>query len=274
MSFVNISLSVVVSGTVAVGKSSIIKRNTKGTSGGAGTSATVCVDYGRKNLVTAKNVVIGTTYTDLAGQERFRSVCSQFYRGVCAVLVVFDASLDGPTQPTEDVGYWIDQSLMHAGPSVPVFIVANKMDIVRNPDLEAQGITPAVVERGYSGKVFYVSAKTGEGIEELEREIRHVEEMTAVYQEAATEAARFANPPHKRGEITGDARSAQVHLSTNEPLLCVVAGPDGEPIVVRQRGLVNLDPPTAGEARGPASALSPSPFGESQRVSGMPSCSC
>ena len=274
--FVNISLNVVVSGTVAVGKSSLIKRIANGSFDSIGASSTIGVDYVTKNLVTAKNVLLRTIYTDLAGQERFRSVCSQCYRGVCAVLVVFDVSLDILIQPTEDVGYWIDQSLLHAGPSVPVLIVANKMDMVHDSDrnLKVQGITPEVVQRGYSGKVFYVSAKTGEGIEELEREIRRVEETTAVYQQAATDAARAANPPHKGGEITGDARSAQVHLVGNEPLLCVVPGPDGEPIVVKQRGLVNLDPPTVRGARDLASASSLSPFGESRRVSGVSSCSC
>lgn len=281
-----VHLRVCVSGSSATGKSSLIYRLVEGKFNGNACS-TINVDFAQREDVTSDGPTLSTTFADLAGQERFRASNALSYRGVCAVLVVFDVTTAPKFDTNEpyDVPYWIRLAKERAGQHVPVIVVANKIDAVRGNDVdeavrvsfELQSIREDVEATAYAGRIYRVSAKTGEGTAELLSDIQNIEKMTEDFQSAAIRASTHAG--YRLGDdITGDAPPALPYHAL-EPLLCVVPGVEGLPRVVRERGLVNLrsDPPSDDAAASAAlltGASSPAPFSEARRVEGSPRCAC
>jgi Ras-related protein Rab-5C len=279
-SSIDVNFRVIVAGSSGVGKSSLIQRIARDTFSNI-SNATVGVDYVSKHTITSKGVAIRTSYTDLAGQERFRAVCRNFYRDATAVLIVIDASLAAPKSAYEDVTYWMDQVTDCAPINVPIILVASKIDLVdvrtlSKDAIEAHGVTPNVLKRIYAGRIFYTSAITGEGAAELESEVRRIEEATSSYQLAATASARNLTLGVSRSEMT--AESSRTSVDPDEPLICIVPSADGSLHVMRERGLVNLNPRcTVGDERRsaiPASASSLSPSSGSPLRTGRAGCPC
>jgi small GTP-binding protein len=276
---IDVSFRVVVAGSSDVGKSCLIRRIARNTFSNI-SSATIGMDHVSKKTVTDKNVTICTSYTDLAGQERFRSVCRSAYRDATVVLVVIDASLAAPHNAYEDAAYWVGQASEYAPINVPIILVANKVDKLQESALsedaiETHGVTSDVIKRIYTSRIFFTSAHTGEGADELEGEVRRIEEATSSYQLAATASARSSAFDSYGGAMT--AESNHTIVGANEPLLCIVPNADGSLEVLRERGLVNLNPRrvVGREAHAPpASASSLSPSSRSPLRTDSHGCAC
>jgi len=92
---------------------------------------------------------------DTAGQERYRSLISMYTRSADVVWLVVDAS-DENRQ--EQIDYWI-QTVKNSIPETATIVrIINKVDLVRERPL---------MYRRENSPVFYTSAKTGEGCDEL-----------------------------------------------------------------------------------------------------------
>lgn len=70
------------------------------------------------------------SYRDTAGQEKFRSITTAYYRNSAAVIVVYDTT---NRQSFENVATWLDEAEMNIGganPSESVFLlVGHKADL-------------------------------------------------------------------------------------------------------------------------------------------------
>lgn len=63
---------------------------------------------------------------DTAGQEKFRTITSSYYRGAEGVIIVFDLA----RQDTFDhVTKWHEQIVRYASDEVPIIVVGNKSDL-------------------------------------------------------------------------------------------------------------------------------------------------
>jgi small GTP-binding protein len=99
---------------------------------------------------------------DTAGQELYYSVVPIYIRGASGALLVCDISDRSSFVRLE---WWFAMVSEHAGATIPVFVVANKVDladkrIVMDDELE-------VFAENHSAKLFRTSALTGKGIGEL-----------------------------------------------------------------------------------------------------------
>ena len=63
--------------------------------------------------------------TDTAGQERFRTLTSSYYRNADAILVVFDITNE---DSFTDVPAWVEEGQRYAVDSI-MFLVGNKSDL-------------------------------------------------------------------------------------------------------------------------------------------------
>ncbi|KAL6062993.1 retrograde transport, plasma membrane to Golgi [Balamuthia mandrillaris] len=149
---------IIILGNPNVGKTSLILRWADGKFD----------DEGPENVDSkTKSVTIGSkeiklTVTDTAGQERFRTLTSSYYRNADAILVVYDISNE---DSYTDVPAWVEEGQRYAVDSI-MFLVGNKSD------LADQRVTEADVAKQYAEDediAFYMetSAKTGENVEEL-----------------------------------------------------------------------------------------------------------
>ncbi|KAI2641796.1 ras-domain-containing protein [Hypomontagnella submonticulosa] len=90
------------------------------------TTATIGIDFKMKKLA-----VRGKAYRlnifDTAGQERFRTLSTSYYRGAHGVIIVYDISNKKSFQSMEK---WIDEARSNASPDAVIYLVGSKLDKV------------------------------------------------------------------------------------------------------------------------------------------------
>ncbi|MHA2295228.1 MAG: Rab family GTPase [Candidatus Hodarchaeales archaeon] len=164
-------LKIALIGDGAVGKTSLRERYIGGTF-----QPTYMMTIGA-DFASYKSVVSGKQLTsqiwDLAGQPRFESVRSLYYRGTMGVLLVFDVSR---SETLQNVPTWIDECFKNTGVgAIPVVLLANKIDLRDVDPLAltheqgkkvAEEVSKQTLQKGYECQYLETSAKTGENVEE------------------------------------------------------------------------------------------------------------
>lgn len=152
-------LKLVLLGESSVGKSSIVTRyitgsfqKTNATIGAAFTTKTFELP-GTGGSIKRVNLEIW----DTAGQERYRSMAPMYFRNTDIALVVFDVTRPESLRKAQS---WIDELNEYVEQDrrdeIIIKLVGNKVDL-EHPPTETIGGLP----------LYLVSAKTGEGIEDL-----------------------------------------------------------------------------------------------------------
>ena len=95
-------IKILLTGTSGVGRSSLLLRFADNTFT-ASYISTIGVDFKIKTLQIAGKEIKLQVW-DTAGEERFRTITSSYYRGAHAVVVVYDIS---EKDPLKDVKEWI-----------------------------------------------------------------------------------------------------------------------------------------------------------------------
>ncbi|KAH9496652.1 WD40 repeat protein [Bulinus truncatus] len=131
-------LKVVLIGQSGVGKTSLLMQYTDGVFIEEHV-VTIGVDFRMKQLI--KDEYLATLQLwDTAGQDRFRSIVSSFYRGAMGLVVVFDVTdLDS----FERVPYWIEEAGRYGDADCIKVLVGNKVDKVEERAVskdKAQGL--------------------------------------------------------------------------------------------------------------------------------------
>ncbi len=118
------------------------------------------------NLATKKVELEGGGATlmlwDLGGQPRFRDVVSEYFKGSRMALAVYDVTRYFTLERLKD---WIDKLKENVSGCELIF-VGNKID-ERDPETGISLDTGREFASRYNAPCVEVSAKTGEGIEEL-----------------------------------------------------------------------------------------------------------
>lgn len=144
-------------GDAGVGKTSLLERFTHGVF--PPSYATIGVDFGIRTLATTAGRVKMQVW-DTAGAERFRSITRSYYRGARAVLLCYDLSL---ADSLANGVSWVAEAQRHVAPGTIIVLVGCKDDRPRAvpvADVAQFARTEALLTAE-------VSAKTGEGVDEL-----------------------------------------------------------------------------------------------------------
>jgi Ras-related protein Rab-18 len=153
------TLKIKMVGNSGVGKSSIILRfcdNQFDT----GISPTIGIDYKFKNVVI-KSIPIKLSIWDTAGQEKFRTVTSTYYKGAHGIVFVYDVS--NPTSFAE-VSKWVEEADAYVNNKTVVkMLIANKIDLTSERKVKKE--ESELMARKYGMLHCECSAKTTEGIE-------------------------------------------------------------------------------------------------------------
>ncbi|MFW9994082.1 MAG: GTP-binding protein [Candidatus Odinarchaeota archaeon] len=109
---------------------------------------------------------------DIAGQPKWNSVRSIYYRGSIGAVLVYDITRD---ETYHNAGKWLEELFNHTGKgSVPVVLLANKEDLrdeYPNALTEEKGliltseINKMISRRGFTCSFFETSALTGQNVE-------------------------------------------------------------------------------------------------------------
>ena len=146
-------------GDSSVGKTCFLMRYTDNTFQDIHMS-TIGLDYKLKNVQLENGKMVKIQVWDTAGQDRFRSITKNYYKGAHGIVLIYDVT---ENKSFENVKNWMNQIKEEISDKVSIILIGNKID-----DEEHRKVT---TEQGESmakefGIMFFeCSAKTGENID-------------------------------------------------------------------------------------------------------------
>ena len=164
--FESVEIKVILVGESHVGKTCIVQRAISGVFN-ENTTSTLGAAYASKH-VTCGDHQANLQIWDTAGQERYRGMTPMYFRGANIALVVFALDSLESFQSLDD---WFDSIESNSSDPINYFLVGNKND------LEDIKVSPELIKEKadkYNAIYREVSAKTGDGIEELFADIPKV----------------------------------------------------------------------------------------------------
>ena len=153
------SFKLIVLGDSGVGKTSLSNRQSSGLFTFQMTP-TVGTTH-MKTIVEVDNQKVELKIWDTAGQEKFASLVSMYARGANVCLLV--ASFIDP-QSIKNLDTWLFR-LHEAGEHPPIIVAINKTDILEGAPTTIEDIREEISTK--YPNLFFVSAKTGDGVSEL-----------------------------------------------------------------------------------------------------------
>ena len=150
-------------GDGGVGKTSLIKKFTKGTFE-KDYNQTIGAQFSRYDIEIDGNLV-NLIFWDIAGQDDFKFLHPLFYRESKGCIIVF--SLEENELGEESFNHienWHNELKKYCS-DILVIIFANKVDLIEEANLTKTNIQEIVRENNFLG-YFLTSAKTGQGVHE------------------------------------------------------------------------------------------------------------
>lgn len=119
-------LKVLIIGPSGAGKSALLLRYADDQFDPESSTATIGIDFKSKALaVRGKGYRLNVF--DTAGQERFRTLSTSYYRGAHGVILVYDISSRASFASMQK---WIDEARANAAPDAVLYLVGSKLDKV------------------------------------------------------------------------------------------------------------------------------------------------
>jgi len=157
-------------GDSGTGKTSIIKRYVDNVYP-MNCKSTIGVDFAQKELQWSPDTVVRLQLWDIAGQERFGNMTRVYYKGALGAFVVYDvtrsSTFKGVTKWKHDLDQKVTLPAAWGGGSIPVVLLANKCDQLRNghPVKSEAEMAKYCAENGFA-KWFTTSAKENQNVDE------------------------------------------------------------------------------------------------------------
>ena len=111
-------------GDAAVGKTCFLMQYTENTFQEIHMS-TIGLDYKLKNVQLDENKIYKLQIWDTAGQDRFRSITKNYYKGAHGIILLYDVT---EKKTFENVRNWIKQIKEEVNDNVCIILVGNKID--------------------------------------------------------------------------------------------------------------------------------------------------
>ena len=218
---------VLVVGNAKCGKTSLVRRFTKNEFSDT-YATTIGADFVRKKLTCPDGVEVCLQLWDIAGQDRFARLTRAYFNKAKGAIVVCDVTREGTFEAAGEWKKELDRVFKENGTDIPVFLVANKCDLIEN--MEASFIAGAKMEKacaenGFEGW-FVTSAKSG---------VKIVEAM-----ECLIEKMREKFPAPKAIAAATSTTGSSVRQRT--PAKRVVENPSASKPITTPRGFKLINP--------------------------------
>ena len=137
--------------------------------------STVGLDYRLKNMILQNVKKIKLQIWDTAGQDRFRSINKNYYKGANGIIIIYDVT---NPQTYENVKIWISQIREEANPNVVIYLAGNKIDIPEEERIVKTEDGQKIADE-FNLTFFETSAKDGINVNEAFESL--VEKIDEVY---------------------------------------------------------------------------------------------
>ncbi len=151
---------ITVIGDGGVGKTSLIKKYTKGSfkKEYIKTLGAQFSKYDEK----IENSAVKLFFWDIAGQKEFSFMRPTFYKGSKAAIIVFSLAPNEIEDSFKHISEWHEDIKKYCG-NIPIVLFGNKMDLVIDEELDESRVEEIVDKRDFLG-YYKTSAKTGNGV--------------------------------------------------------------------------------------------------------------
>ena len=140
-----------------VGKSNILLKYLKNQFN-ENSKTTIGVEFGTKNIII-NNKRIKIQIWDAAGQERFHSITSAYYKGAKGALIVYDITRKNTF---DNIDKWITDLKLNGDKNICIIILGNKSDLIDKREINKNdGIKKAEM---YKTAFLETSALNGDNI--------------------------------------------------------------------------------------------------------------
>ena len=157
------TFKVIVIGDGTVGKTSLIKKFTKGKFQEEYIK-TIGAQFSKYDAEISGDF-IKLVFWDIAGQDDFIFLHPSFYRESRAAIIAYSLEENNfGKRSFEHITDWHDKVKKYCG-DIPIVVFANKVDLIEENNLDKMNIQEVVKERAFLG-YYLTSAKTGEGVRE------------------------------------------------------------------------------------------------------------
>lgn len=161
------SFKVLLLGAPTVGKTSIFYRYVKNQFINDYIT-TIGINYLTKEITLEAKKIAKLQILDIGGQKKFKFLHKKFYNGANGALVIFDLTQRKTYGAIES---WISEMFEILQENIPFIIIGNKLDLLK----ELPRSIDKDIVRNYTEKkdciYLETSAKTGENIEEVFKEL-------------------------------------------------------------------------------------------------------
>jgi len=137
--------------------------------------STIGLDYRLKSMTLKNNKNIKLQIWDTAGQDRFRAITKNYYKGANGIILIYDVT---SIQTYENVKNWISQIREESNPNVIIYLVGNKIDVPEEQKLVKTEDGQKIADE-YKLPFNEASAKDGTNINEIFQEL--LEEIDEKY---------------------------------------------------------------------------------------------
>ena len=129
--------------------------------------STIGLDYRLKTMTLENNKNIKLQIWDTAGQDRFRALTKNYYKGANGIILIYDIST---TQTFENVKVWINQIKEEANANVIIYLVGNKIDLPKDKRTVSEEEGQKLADE-YKFLFKEASAKEGTNVNEIFQEL-------------------------------------------------------------------------------------------------------
>ena len=129
--------------------------------------STIGLDYRLKSMTLNNEKNIKLQIWDTAGQDRFRALTKNYYKGANGIILIYDIST---TQTFENVKVWINQIKEEANANVIIYLVGNKIDLPKDKRTVSEEEGQKLVDE-YKFLFKEASAKEGTNVNEIFQEL-------------------------------------------------------------------------------------------------------
>ena len=124
--------------------------------------STIGLDYKLKYIQIESGEIIKVQLWDTAGQDRYRTIAKNYYKGSHGILLLYDVT---KKESFDNIKEWIKQIREEVSEKTIIFLVGNKID-----KTDLRKITTeegAKLAEEYKLPFYEASAKSGENIEDV-----------------------------------------------------------------------------------------------------------
>ena len=177
-------------GDSSVGKTCFLMRYTDNTFQEIHMS-TIGLDYKLKNVQLDDGKMVKIQIWDTAGQDRFRSITKNYYKGAHGIILIYDVT---SRKTFDNVKNWVAQIKEEVTDKVSIILVGNKTDDVDGRKVQTEEGQKMAKECGLS--FFETSAKSGQNIDSTFNEL--VKKTVEAYSKVDEKGTKLSSKKSKK----------------------------------------------------------------------------